>query len=67
VTTELTLHNEPDEIVSEVTHKYEDDVVDDQQHDALLGTHPPPRELPIIKTDGGGVLRLRDFNNFASF
>jgi len=35
VATKLTLDNQTDKIVSEVTDKYKADVVDDQRHDAL--------------------------------
>jgi len=37
--TKLTLDNEPDEIVSDITDKYKADVVDDQRHDALPQTN----------------------------
>jgi hypothetical protein len=45
VATKLTLDNEPDEIVSEVTDKYKADVVDDQGHDALPRTGKTPANL----------------------
>jgi hypothetical protein len=45
VATKLTLDNEPDEIVSEVTDKYKADVVDDQGHDALPRTGMTPANL----------------------